>query len=201
MRAYLDVEGTTGKYQDPILASNIRAAASFIERATGRQFETQTGVTKTFTTNGVAAMRIPDLRTATSVTLQGSTLDADETYWILPDNHGVYTTLQFRAFGTGGYSSYLSNPGWFDRNLDRYPSVGSLPNDLVVTGDWGHDPYPHDFLMAVKVLAAWYTKRPASVLANVAFSPDGNVLNYGEYPPEVLNFIKSWALGTVLVAV
>jgi hypothetical protein len=140
----------------------------------------------------------------TSITLQGATLDADESYWLVPDNRGVYTTLQFRAFGTGGAYSYLSNPQWFDRNLDRdwyRYGGGSLPNDLVITGNWGHDPLPQDLLHATKVLAAWYTKRPASVLANVAFTPEGNTLTYSDYPPEVLNFITAWKLGPMLVAV
>lgn len=204
VRAYLDVDGTSGKYSNELIASNIRAAASFIERATGRQFESQTGVTKTFTTNGMAAMRIPDLRSATSITLQGAALVSTESYWLIPDNQGMYTTLQFRAFGSGGYASYLSNPQWFDRNLDRdfyrYGS-GSLPNDLVIVGNWGHDPYESDFLHAVKVLAAFYTKRPASVLADVAITAEGNELRYGQLPIEVREFIKSWSLGTVLVAV
>lgn len=198
------MDGTTGKYSDPLITSNIRAASAFLERATGRQFEAQDATTKTFTTNGLAAMRIPDLRTATSVTLQGAALDADESYWLIPDNRGRNTTIQFRAFGYGGRASYLSNPQWFDRNLDRdwyRYGGGSLPNDLVITGNWGHDPLPEDLLHACKVLAAWYTKRPASVLANVAFTPDGNTLNYSELPPEVVNFVKSWSLGPMLVAV
>jgi hypothetical protein len=196
------VDGTTGKYSDPLITSNIRAASAFIERATGRQFEAQSATTKTFTTNGLSALRIPDLRSATSITLQGATLDADESYWLITDNRGIYTTLQFRAYGTG--YSYLSNPQWFDRNLDRYwgrYGYGSLPNDLVITGNWGWDPLPEDLLHATKVLAAWYTKRPASVLANVAFTPDGNTLNYSEYPPEVASFIEAWKLGPMLVAV
>lgn len=205
VRAYLDVDGTTGKYSDTLIASNIRASASFLERTAGRQFERQTATTKYFTTEGRAALRIPDLRTATSVTLQGATLDADESYWLVGANYGVSTGIQFRAFGSGRYGTYLGNPEWFDRNLDRdwyrYGSYSSLPNDLVITGNWGHDPYPWEFLHAVKVLAAWYTKRPASVLANVAFTPDGNVLNYAEFPPEVAAFVKAWRLGAELVAV
>lgn len=204
VRAYLDVDGTTGKYSDTLIASNIRASAAFLERSTGRQIERQTNTTKYFTSEGRAALRIPDLRSVTSITLQGATLDVDESYWLVGANGGVSTGIQFRAFGTGGWPSYLSNPQWFDRNLDRdwyRYGTSSLPNDLAITGNWGHDPYPWEFLHACKVLAAWYTKRPASVLANVAFTPDGNVLNYSEFPPEVAAFVKSWRLGSELVAV
>ncbi len=149
-------------------------------------------------------MQIPDLRTATSVTLQGAALTDSESFWLIPDAQGIYTTIQFRPFGQGGSGSYKANPAWFDRNLDRdYYRYGytSLPNDLVIVGDWGHDPLPDDLMHACKVLAAWYTKRPASVLANVAFTPDGNALNYSELPPEVLNFVKAWSIGPMLVAI
>lgn len=204
VRAYLDVSGTSGAYDSNLITSNIRAAASFIERETGRQFEYQAGATKTFTTNGAASMPIPDAKVITSVTLEGTALDLDETYWKIADNHGAYTTIQLRPYGSGS-SSYLAHPDWFDRNLDRlyrYGAIGSLPNDLVIVGDFGYSPLPHDFLHAVKVLAAWYTRRPASLLANAAATPEGNFLQYGDLPPEVTAFIASWKLGgPILVAV
>lgn len=205
VRAYLDVTGTSGTYGSTLIASNIRAAASFLERATGRQFERQDNTTKTFTSNGAAALAIPDLRTADSVTLQGAALDVDESYWLIADNRGIYSALQFRAFGSSG-RGYLSNPQWFDRNLDRdwarYGSSGSLPNDLVIVGDWGHDPYPHDFLMAVKALAAWYTRRPASLLGGSLLTPEGNQIDYSALPVEVQTFIANWGrAGSMLVAV
>lgn len=204
VRAYLDVTGTSGAYSTELITSNIRAAASFLDRETGRQFEYQAAVTKTFTTNGAASVAIPDFKSITSVSLQGVALDVDETYWAITDNKGSYTTIQLRPFGAGRGYSYLANPEWFDRNLDRisrYGSVGSLPNDLVIVGDAGYSPLPHDYAFAVKVLAAWYTRRPASLLANAAATPDGNFLQYGELPPEVTSFIASWKLGgPVMVA-
>jgi hypothetical protein len=202
VRDYLNIEGVGPmKYSDALIGSNIRAASSFLQKATGRQFENQTGVTKTYTTNGAAAIKIADLRTATSISLQGSELDADESYWLISDNHGVNTTLQFRAFGGG--SSYLSNPQWFDRNLDRayYRGTGSLPNDLVITGDWGHDPLPDDLLHATKVLAAYYTRRPSSLLADAQVTPEGAELRYSSLPHEVQGFISSWTLGTLMVSI
>lgn len=201
VRAYLDVDGTTRAYGEELVTSNIRAALSFIERETGRQFENQPATTKTFTTNGAAAVDIPDARAITSVTLQGATLDLDASYWKITDNKGAYTTIQLRPFGSRGVG-YKTNPEWFDRNLDRdYFRYGysSLPNDLVIVADWGYSPYPNDFLFAVKVLAAWYTRRPASLLANAAATPEGNFLQYGELPPEVTSFITSWKLGGSVV--
>jgi hypothetical protein len=62
VRDYLNLEGTTGRYDD-LIGSNIRAAASFIERETMRQFENRSRDFP-FTTEGRASMSIPDLRTA-----------------------------------------------------------------------------------------------------------------------------------------
>lgn len=203
VRAYLDIEGVSGKYADAVIGSNIRAASAYLQRATGRQFEYQSATTKTFTTNGASTLYIPDLRTATTVNLEDAAQTANESYWLISDSMqtGVYTSIQLRPFGSGR-SGYLSHPGWFDRNLDRYGyGFGSLPNDLAITGDWGYTEYPPDLTHATKVLAAWYTKRPASVLANVAFTPDGNALNYGDLPPEVGAFISAWRLGAQMVLV
>jgi hypothetical protein len=202
VRAYLDVTGTSGAYTTTLIGSNIRAAASFLERATGRQFERQNNTTKTFTSNGAAALAIPDIRNIDTISLQDSALTVDESYWLIADNRGIYSAVQFRAFGTGGGLSYLSNPQWFDRNLDRWGNVGSLPNDLVITGDWGHDPYPHDFLHAVKVLAAWYTRRPSSLLGGAVITPEGNQIDYSALPVEVQQFLANWGrAGSQLVAV
>ncbi len=206
VRSYLDVNSSSGQFSDAQIGSNIRAAASFLQRETNRQFEAQTNTTKTFTTNGEASIWIPDLRTATSITLQGSTLTADQTYHLIPDaqQSGVYTGVQFRAFGMRA-GSYLSNPEWFDRNLDVWSRRGydltSLPNDLVIVGDWGHNPYPDEFVDAVLIYAGYKTRRPSSVLANSAITPEGNQLNYSQLPPEVSAFIESWRAGPQLVSI
>lgn len=194
---HLDADAADERYGDPQLGSNIRAASAFLQRVTHRQFEPQTGVTRTFTTNGKANIIIPDLRTATSVTLQDAELTADETYWLMSDpvESSVYTAIQLRPFGA---YHYKANPQWFDRNLDTYYGrgwpLGSLPNDLDIAGDWGHDPYPEDLLQNTKVLAAWITRRPESVLANVRITPEGSELRYGDLPPEVQRFIADWTL-------
>jgi hypothetical protein len=202
VRTYLDITSTSGQFSDALIGSNIRAAASFLQRETSRQFEPQT-TTKTFTTNGVSYLAIPDLRSASAVSLQSTTLIATETYHLIPDaqQSGVYTGIQFRAFGR----DYRSNPDWFDRNLDVYAARGydmsSLPNDLSITGDWGHSPLPDEFRDAVLIYAAFKTRRPASVLANSQITPEGNQLNYSQLPPEVAAFIESWRAGSQLVSI
>lgn len=203
---------TTGQWSDGSLGSNIRAASSFLERRTGRQFEALTGATKTFTTDGRTFMVIPDLRTATSITQGGTTLTADSTYYLLPDKHdpAIFTGIQFRSFQSQSIPNrhYLSNPEWFDRNLDN-PRMAwgsgvpdtSVPNDLVITGDWGWDPLPDDLLQATKVLAAFFAKRSDSVLADTVITPEGNAVIYSGLPLEIREFIMDWALGERAVSV
>jgi len=209
VREYLDLNspGSSSKYSDATIGSNIMSAGWSLERATGRLFGDVTK-TMTFSTDGRAQMAIPGLRTATSVTLQSTALTANTTYWLLPDDQqtGVYTGIQFRAFRGPGYGGewYLSNPEWFDRNLDswRYPGTGgALPNDLVIVGAWGYTTIPDPVLLATKALASWYTLRPDALLSGVRFTPDGNVFDLSKYPAEVAQFIVEWKTGEQAVLV
>lgn len=203
---HLDADANDERYGDELLGSNIRAASSFLQRITRRQFEQQDDYARSFTTNGKANIVIPDLRSATSVTLQDSGLDANQTYWLISDpvEPSVFTAVQVRPFGS---YHYKGNPQWFDRNLDRdyrrgY-TAGSLPNDLVIVGDWGYAPedYPEDLLLATKILAAWHTRRPESVLANVRLTPEGSELRYGDLPKEVQRFVDDWQLTENIAAI
>lgn len=200
VRDMLGIDAATGRYGDGNIGSNVRAAQAYIERATSRQFEVQAATTKRFGTNGEPVVAIPDLATATSVTLQGSALEADQTYWLLPDarQSGVSVAIQLRQFG--GRGGYLSNPEWFDRDLDSpaaraYASTG-LPNDLVIVGDWGWADKPDDLLAGVKALAAWLLKRADAVLAGAVQTPDGAVLDYSQWPPEAQAVIRDYRRGS-----
>lgn len=207
VRAYLAANGTTGQYSDGLIGSNIRTASNFLARRTGRVFEDETN-TKVFTTDGKAQIPIPGLRTATAVTQQGTTLTADQTYWLIPDadNSGVYIAIQTRAFQPrDGGAWYLSNPQWFDRGLDL-PGRGmysSLPNDLSITGSWGYASadLPAEYLNALLVHSAWLTIRPKALLANSIVTPEGSQLNYDEMAPEVQKFIGEWSIGSAAVAI
>lgn len=202
VRSFAGLESTiTGQWSEANLSSNILAASSFLQRATGRQFEAQTGVTKKFTTNGGAYLSLPDLRSATSVVLAGSTLTADSDYYLIPDRlqTGVSIGIQFRPFGgRGGYRSF---PDWFDTNKDAWwwPRFTSDPNDLSITGDWGHSPLPDELLHATKALAMWFTKRPDASLTNTIQTPEGNVLDLSGLPVEVTEFIRNWKIGELVV--
>jgi hypothetical protein len=213
VREYLGLNAVSGesKYSDTTIGSNIRAATWALARATGRVFVDETA-TKKFTTNGAAYLTIPGLRTASSISLQGTALTADSTYYLVPDvqQTGVYTGIQFRAFGTGrGGPWYLSNPEWFDRNLDRYPygpwgGSMSLPNDLTIAGSWGyasHDSTPEPYLHAVKVLAAYYTKRPDALLSGAISTDQGSIFDLSRFPVEVRAFIEEWKVGPWMTTV
>jgi hypothetical protein len=208
VREYLALNSTasTSKYTDATLGSNIRAATWTLERATGRLFADKTA-TLLFTTNGAAYLTIPGLRTATAVSLQNSALVADSTYWLTPDSQqtGVSTGIQLRAFGTArqGGPWWLSNPEWFDRNLDspfypgNYGGGTSLPNDLSIAGSWGYTAgsEPEPALHATKVLAAFYTLRPDAILAGAVATPDGGSTDLSALPVEVQQFIADWRVG------
>ena len=202
LRLYLGSDLNAGRYSDAMLGSNIRAAQGYIERRSGRLFDVQADTTKTFTTNGQAVVAIPDLTSATTVTLQGTALDADETYWLHPDARfsGIHVAVQVRLFG----GDYRSNPEWFDRNLDQ-PSYlsrrSSLPNDLSITGTWGWASKPDDVLLGVKALAAWLTKRADAVLAGAVQNPDGSIMDYSRWPEEARAVVDLYRLGTQVTAV
>lgn len=208
VRGFMGTADTQGVWDDASLGSNIRAAGSFLERRTGRQFEALTAATKTFTTDGRPFMVIPDLRSLTSIALNGAALVADQSYYLIPDRHDptIYTGIQFRAFYGRVSTNYSHSSEWFDRGYDlpQRPITAddsSLPNDLVMTGDWGWSPYPTDLTQVTKVLAAFYTKRPDSVLADVEITPQGNARIFSGLPLEVREFIMDWALGERAVSV
>ena len=212
VRDYMTITGTTGRYSDALISSNIRAASGFLQRSTGRQFELQSATTKTFTSWNRALLIIPDLQSATSVTKDGTALTADETYHLLPDRHAqqIHTGIQFRVpFQNQDGPWYLHAADWWDRGLDwqKRGYYTSEPNDLVIVGTWGYNVdgtspgLPDELLHATKILAAFYTVRPDSVLADVSVTPEGIARTYRSLPHEVRAFIEEWSLGEQAVAV
>lgn len=200
LRSYLATDQNSGRYSDAMLGSNIRAAQGFLERQTGRRFDTGTG-SISLSTDGKAIVSIPDLRSVTSVTLQDAALTANETYWLLPDakHSGVYVNLQLRPFG----NDYRSSPQWFDRNLDQpWYRGGGLPNDLTITSsEWGWADKPDELLIGVKALAAWLTKRADAVLAGGIIDQTGNVFDYSQWPAEAQAARRTFLRGPQMEAI
>lgn len=204
VRTFANLDGSSGRYSDAAIGSNILAAQTLLEQRTGRTFDASTG-TRYFTTEGRAQLAIPDLRSVTGVTLSGTALTANETYWLIADPRWptVYTSIQFRAFGRTRGRWYLAVPDWWDRGLDMDNAyeTSSLPNDLAISSnEWGWSPAPADVRHAVKVLAAWMTKRADALLGNAVATPDGTVLDYSEIPPEVNAVIATYRSGEQAVA-
>lgn len=201
VRAYSGIDAIDAaddRWNEAQLSSNIRAASAFLERRTGRQFELQTATARKFTTNGEAFVALPGLRTATSVTLSGTALTADDTYHLIPDAQqtGLSIGIQFRPFGRR--ADYRSWPNWFDTNLDRrwHPGYTSDPNDLVIVGDWGFSELPAELVHATNVLASWYTRRPDALLGGVSVTSNGTEIDLSALPVEVVEFIRDWKIGS-----
>jgi len=199
VRDFLELEpNSTSRYTDETIGSNIRTATWFLERATGRLFSDRTKA-MTFSTNGAPHMTIPGLRTATSVTLGGSALTADSTYWLVPDSQqtGVFTGIALRAFTRTDGPWYMGVADWWDRGLDmpNGPRTGNtMPNDLVITGSWGYADadVPEPVRFATKVLAAFWTKYPDAVLIGSAATAGGGAIDLSGFPLPVQQFITDW---------
>ena len=72
VRTFANISGTTGRYSDASISSNIMTAQGFLQRESSRLFEKRDATTLKFTTEGRAQFAIPDLRTATTVTWDGT---------------------------------------------------------------------------------------------------------------------------------
>lgn len=138
------------------------------------------------------------------MTLNGSALVANSTYYLIPDslNSGVFTSIDLPQYRyPNDYRTYST---WFDKGYDnplyQYRLRNGLPNDLSITGTWGWSSVPDELAHATKVLAAWYTKRPDAVLSNTIQTPEGNVLDLSRIPPEVQQFIAGWRIDLDTVA-
>lgn len=227
VRSYLELNspGSTSRYSDETIGSNIRAAQSFLEAKCHRFFFNRTAHVWATTTMLQAQVRIPGFRSFSSVTWGGAALtvglpgnDANASCWAIPESHeGVeyplYTALQFRPWRTDGSGPWwLSDSGWFDRNLDSpwYPgnqgggySFTSMPNDLVIVGDAGYaqGTEPEALMHAIKVLASFYTQRPASIMSDVSITPAFGSLPFTQLPAEVVEFIADWKSGQQVVSV
>lgn len=212
---------TDSTLTDGVIGSNLRASQAFIERATNRYFADRPTQTYVYSTNGAPYIDIPGVRTVTAASWPaGVTLDLTAgtgTASLIPDAQqtGVYIGIQLRPFvrvGSGG-PWWRSSPEWFDRNLDSpyYPGnygggdglFAGIPNDLSISGDWGYADadLPEPFRDAVKLLAAWKTLRPGSLLSGVSTTAEGNVIDLSNMPTEVQMFISEWRLGSEPTAV
>lgn len=203
-RSFGELSGTTGRKSDTNLDILLQSASDWLERTTHRTITASASNTaKTFSTNGQPSIVIPDLRVATTVTLQTVALVDGTTYWLKPDNKSpeIYTRINVRAWGQGRGYSYLSNPEWFDHNLDsplsRY--YGTLPNDLVITGLWGWTSTPPEWKLATLALAFYHYNHADAMFSSARATPEGSLLDLSKYPSEVQALVRDWSLGEQVV--
>lgn len=197
VRDYLSVTDTTRQWSDGIIGSNILVASSRLQRVTNRAWEPATE-TRLFSTNGRDALAIPDLRSASAVTLNDSTLTVNETYYLLPSRHesDIYITIQFPRLRHR--SSIFAISSWFDRGLDLpdfQRDIGrGVPNDLSIAGVWGRDEaaWPIEVIQAIRAMAGFLSLRPDALLSGAKQSPDGNVFDLSKWPLEVQSFVREW---------
>lgn len=211
----------TGQYSDDTIGGYLLDAISSLEQSCRRFFANRPGFTFTQTSQTAATMPLPGLRTLTSITYAGVTMNvtAEGGPWLLPDAQqtGVYTGVQFRPFRSpdnGPWWLVLGGPtnNWFDTGADnpfdpRNYGGGyvytSMPNDQVTVGDWGYAPgfEPGNFVHALEILAGWYVMRPPAILNDSAVTATGAVVSYSQMPPEVQEFVRSFSAGRMAVSI
>ena len=218
VRDWLDLNspGSQSSYSDATIGSNIIASVAYLEHKTGRFLADRGEVT--WTIPGATMLRaqvaIPGFRTFTSVSWGGAVLSVgysagvSASCWAVPDQlNSIYVALQFRAWRADSDRPwYLADSNWWDKALDSpfYPgnwgggyAWTSMPDDLVIVGEVGYvaGSEPYDVRMAVRALAGFETLRPRSILADVAITPAGGILNYSRLPNEVVEFLADYTLG------
>ena len=224
----LNSPGSTSRYSDETIGSNIEAAQSDLEHWCHRFFYDHPGATWAGTTMLQATMAVPGFRSFASITWGASVMTIATPYvqtpnpsiWGLlepsegvPDGCALVTALQFRPWRVDNDRPwYFADPNWWDKGLDNpfYPgnygggyAYTSMPNDLIIVGDGGYAPgtEPARVKDAVKILAAWKTMRSASMLAGASLSPGGTPAEYGDLPQEVYKFVADWKVGRQAVSV
>ena len=198
-RSFMEWSGTSGRKSDTNLGVILNSASDFLERRTGRLITSSgSNTARTFTSNGRAYVSIPDLRTASTVTVQGAAQTVDAGYYLIPSRQSpsIYVGVQLRPFGQGGY---LGNPDWFDRNLDTFYYTGrdvtSLPNDLVITGLWGWTFTPYQWLMGIYAMAGYMYQHADALFSGARATPEGNIFDLSQLPSEVRALVEDWSLG------
>jgi hypothetical protein len=206
LKTYLGLVGTG---DDQLLETCIVSAQGRIERDTGRVFAYSSNVTRTYSSEGQAAILIRDVPSYASnistVTLSGATMAPGTGFWLLPDrrNPEVSITLQLRPFDTSRPGWYKASPNWWDANMDseRYAMNLGMPNDVIISGPEGHPNPQGDVVSMHKVMAAllyWQAKSGAS---GTVSTPTGEVIDLSADPIGYAEFVRVWRARTAVANV
>lgn len=184
-----------GRWVDAALGPTVEAGGEFLEYRTGRQFAVEAGVTKTFATEGRPTIPLPDLRSAVTVTLDGTALVVGDDYRLVADplRSGIYVAIRLRPRGVTSYAYWQTSAEGIPW-VEPYQFAGRFPNtELEIVGNWGHVPYPPELLLATKAMSAFLTWRPDALLAGVRATPDGTLFDLSRLPLEVQAFLAAWS--------
>lgn len=203
--------GLTGTQDDQLISNLILQAQAQMERDTGRTFAYSSNVSRVYSTDGEATVRVRDIpangSNTRTVTLSGAPLTVNVNYWLLPDrrNPEVGTIIQLRPFDRSNPEWFKAFPNWFDANMDdpRYWAQLGSPNDLVVTGAEGHPtPIPDDIIGMVKLktqLLYWQNKAGAS---GTVTTPTGDLIDLSARDPVGYpEFVRDWRIRSAVAGV
>lgn len=152
----------------------IDAAEGFVQRHVQRKLapepaltgdppqDTGNPVAKTFPVRRQGYIRVPDLRTVTSITLGGATLEDGLGYSIdFPETH------------------YGREPATHVDVIGDVWVYGRQSTPLVITGRWGWNPVPPEIKDVICTLVArMFAERDAKMADQVQVGLEGTVFNY-----------------------
>ena len=203
--------GITGTQDDQLISNLLLQAQAQLERDTGRTFSYSSNVSRTYSTEGQATVRVRDIpangSNTRTVTLSGAPLTVNVNYWALPDrrNPEVSTVIQLRPFDRGRGDWYKAFPNWFDANFDspRWTAMLGMPNDLVITGAEGFPtPVPDDVSGMLKLktqLLYWQNKAGAS---GTVATPTGDLIDLSARDPVGYpEFVREWRIRSAVADV
>lgn len=180
----------------PLLGRLVAAASKTLINRTGRNFavepaaDTDPPVSKTFVVPRMGQVRLPDLRTATSVTFQGMALTEMLNYELLrmpgDDDPAVFLDLLPGSFGI------------IDFDVVRSPYVLQRPQ-ITIVGTWGITPVPDELNYACCALAArMFSKKDARWADSVQASMESAAFNYyKDMPSDIKSIVESWRVKKV----
>ena len=154
-----------------MLQTLLSSAERFACRYTRRQFDptpalvdgvdSAPAVTKNFVVRrGRVLVRVPDLRSITTITLDGMALDTYNGYVPIEAEEEPVTSIQFyQPFGSTSSTMY---------------GTGALS----ITGRWGWNPVPDDVKTAVMALTMRMYKERKAQWGDTILLPDGSVIQY-----------------------
>lgn len=180
-----------------IFTTELLAAQGIVERYCQRRFSpvltpddgsggaVDANIAKTFTVGSSKFVRVPDLRTVSSIVLNGATLDAT-TYDLGYRSDDMPTTFIELGWGNTRLPTALT--------FGKVSAIGGLnPRNLVVTGKWGFASCPSDVKHAVLVLAARMYKQRQASFADTVMLDNGSMIAYlKQLSPEVKLALDSY---------